>query len=158
VVESLAVIGEKAGFNVHIDLSKWRKDTFPNIPQEKVKDVKEIDVIWFTKTDITHEFEVGNTAGGQSAIIRGSNIPNGKVKRFIVIPEERQETLYGKINVPALKERVQTENWRFIFYDELKTFFHSIKRTRKINLEEFEKIAKTPKKTVETLDVFNSRT
>ena len=127
-----------------------------------MKNVKEIDVIWYTKNDIAYEFEVENTTGGQSAIIRGSNIPNEKVKRLIVIPEERQETIYNKINVPALKERVQTENWRFIFYDELKNFFDSVKRKQKINLEDFEKIFKTPqepKKKVETsLDSFSSRT
>lgn len=55
-------------------------------------------------------------------------IPNGEVKRFIVIPEEREETFYNKINVPALKERVQEENWRFIFYDDLKTFFGKVER------------------------------
>ena len=157
IVEMLALIGKKAGFDVHADLPKWRKDVFPNVPLDKVKRVKDIDVIWFTKDKITHEFEVENTTGIWSAIIRGSYIPDGKVKRFIVIPEERQETFNNKISVPALRERIQKENWKFILYDNLKTFFHNTKRKRKINIEEFEKISQKPqmpKKTVETLELF----
>jgi len=155
IVEMLAEIGKKAGYNVHADLPKWRKERFPNIPLKNVKGVKEIDVVWFTKTQITHEFEVENTTGIWSAIIRGSNIPDDQVKRFIVIPEERQETFYNKISVPALEERVQKENWRFILYDDLKLFFHKIRRKRKIDAEEFEDIAqklKMPKKKLETLE------
>jgi len=157
IAEMLAIIGEKAGFNVHADLRKWRKDVFPNVPLDNVKGVKEIDVVWFTEDKITHEFEVENTTGIWSAIIRGSNIPDGKVKRFIVIPEERHVTFNNKISVPALRERVQKENWKFILYDNLKTFFHDTKRKRKVNVDEFEKISQKPqmpKKTVETLEIF----
>jgi len=157
IVEMLAEIGKKAGYNVHADLPNWRKERFPNVPLENVKGIREIDVVWFTKTQITHEFEVENTTGIWSAIIRGSNIPDGQVKRFIVIPEERQETFYNKINVPALKERVQKENWRFILYDDLKNFCRKTKRRRKINVREFEKIAKKPqmpKRTIESLEMF----
>jgi len=158
MVEMLGILGEKAGFNVHADLPKWRKDIlFPRVPLDRMKDAKEIDVVWFTKDEVTHEFEVENTTGIWSAIIRGSNIPNGKVKRFIVIPEERQETFNRKISVPALRERVQKENWKFVLYDNLKTFFHNTKRKQKIKVEEFERIPQkpqVPKKTVETLELF----
>jgi len=160
MVEMLAKIGEKAGFNVHADLPQWRKEKFPGIPLENVKGVKEIDVVWFTKNEVTHEFEVENTTGIWSAIIRGSNIPSTKVKRFIVIPEERQETFSRKIGVPALKERVQKENWKFILYDDLKTFFHNAKRKRKLNIEDFEKISRrpqTPKKVIESLEIFTKQ-
>lgn len=160
IVEMIASIGRKSGFNVHADLRKWRKDVFPNVPLDNVKGIKEIDVVWFIKDKITHEFEVENTTGIWSAIIRGSNIPDGKVKRFIVIPEERLGTFNNKIGVPALKERVQRENWKFILYDNLKTFFHDTKRKRKINAEEFEKISQSPqvpKKTVETLEIFTDK-
>jgi hypothetical protein len=160
IVEMLAMIGKKAGFVVHADLRKWRKNVFPNVPLENVKGIKEIDVVWFTKDKITHEFEVENTTGIWSAIIRGSNIPDGKVERFIVIPEERQGTFNNKISVPALRERVQRENWKFILYDNLKTFFHNTKRKRKIKVEQFEKISQKPqmhKKIVETLEIFTTR-
>ena len=159
IAEMLALIGKKAEFDVHADLRKWRKDTFPQIPLDNVKRVKDIDVIWFTKDGITHEFEVENTTGIWSAIIRGSYIPDGKVKRFIVIPEERQGTFNEKVRVPALRERVQRENWKFILYDNLKTFFHNTKRKRKINVEDFERISQKPqipKKTVETLELFTN--
>ena len=157
IVKMLAEIGKKAGYNVHADLPNWRKERFPNVPLENIKGIKEIDVVWFTKTQITHEFEVENTTGIWSAIIRGSNIPDKQVKRFIVIPEERQETFYNKINVPALKERVQKEKWRFILYDDLKNFYHKTKRRRKIDVKEFEKISKKPqmpKRAIESLEMF----
>lgn len=157
IVELLAKVGKKVGLNVHADLAKHRVDKFPNIPIDNIKGVKEIDVVWFTKSNITHEFEVENTTGIWSAIIRGSNIPDGNVNRFIVIPEERQNTFYNKIAVPALKERVEKENWRFILYDDLKTFFYKTRRKRKIDLKEFEKISKKPKmpkKKVENLESF----
>ena len=160
IVEMLAEIGEKAGFNVHADIPQWRKEKFPRIPLENVKGVKEIDVVWFTKNEVTHEFEVENTTGIWSAIIRGSNIPGTKVKRFIVIPEERQETFNRKISVPALKERVQKENWKFILYDDLKAFYRNTKRKRKINIKEFEKISRkpqTPKKVIESLEIFTKQ-
>lgn len=159
IVEILALIGEIAGYKVHADLQNWRKDAFPKVPSDNVKRVKDIDVVWFTKDEITHEFEVENTTGIWSAIIRGSFIPNGKVKRFIVIPEERQKTFNNKISAPALRERVQRENWEYILYDSLKTFYHSIKRKRKVNLEEFEEISlkpQMPKKIVETLEMFTN--
>jgi len=160
IAEMLALIGKKAGFEVHADLPEWEKDTFPQVPPDNVKHVKDIDVIWFTKDKVTYEFEVENTTGIWSAIIRGSYIPNGKVKRFIVIPEERQETFNNKISVPALRERVQKENWGYILYDKLKAFFRNTKRKRKINVEEFEKISQKPqmpKKTIETLEMFTNR-
>jgi len=160
IVESLAQIGEKAGLNVHADLPIWRKDSFPRVSAENLSGVKEIDVVWFTKDEITHEFEVENTTGIWSAIIRGSNIPDGKVKRFIVIPEERQETFNKKISVPALKERMQKENWNFILYDRLKTFFQNVERKPKISSEEFDEIAQKPqlpKKIIENLDAFTDK-
>jgi len=77
-----------------------------------------------------------------------------------VIPEERQETLSNKISVPALKERVQRENWKFILYGSSKTFYHNIKRKREVDVEEFEKISlkpQMPKKIVESLEIFTNK-
>ena len=160
IVRMLVIMGQKIGLKVHADLPKWRRDAFPDVPLENVKGVREIDVVWFSNDKITHEFEVENTTGIWSAIIRGSNIPNSNVKRFIVIPEERQETFNNRISVPGLRERVQEENWQFILYDSLKTFFHNTKRKRKINMEEFEKISQKPqmpKRTIETLELFTDQ-
>jgi len=58
-----------------------------------------------------------------------------------------------------LRERVQRENWKFILYDNLKTFFHDTRRKQKIKVVEFEKISQKPqmpKKTVETLEIFTN--
>jgi len=157
VVEMLAIIGQKAGFDVHADIQGWRKDVFPQTSEENAKRIKEIDVVWFTNQEITYEFEVENTTGIWSAIVRGSSISNTKTKRFIAIPEERQRNFNDRLSVPALQERVQKENWKFILYDSLKIFFHKAKRKSQINLDEFEEISqkpKTPKGVSETLEPF----
>lgn len=157
IVEMLAAIGKKAGFDIHADLPGWRKDTFPGVPLDSVKRVKEIDVVWFNKERVTHEFEVENTTGIWSAVIRGSCIPGEDVERFIVIPDERQKIFNDRISIPALQDRVQKERWRFILYDRLKIFLHGIERQHRFDLKEFEEIAQipqVPKKTVETLDSF----
>jgi 16S rRNA G966 N2-methylase RsmD len=159
VVKMLAVIGQKSGYNVHADLDEWRKESFPKVPSENIRHIKEIDVVWFTEEGITHEFEVENTTGIWSAIIRGSAIPDGKVRRFIVIPEERQNTFNNRISVPALKERVEKERWQFMLYDKLKVFFHDTKEKPKINHIEFEELAQKPRfpRITETLDPFTNQ-
>ena len=113
--------------------------------KENLDRIKEIDVLWYNKNEITHEFEVENTTGITEAIVRGSNIPTTKTKRYIVIPEERQDFFYRKISEPMLKEKIDEYGWRFIFYDTLKTFYEQNKRKEKIELSEFEKLAGIPK-------------
>lgn len=146
IVQLLAILGEKIGFNVHADLPEWRKDLrISSIPPENLERIKEIDVVWYTENDIGYEFEVENTTGISEAIIRGSNIPNARTKRYIIIPEEREEFFYRKISEPMLKEKVNEYNWQFIFYDELKTFYERNKRKKSIPLSEFEKLGKSLK-------------
>jgi DNA modification methylase len=157
IVEMLALIGQKAGYEVHADIRGWRKDVFPQISADNARRVKEIDVVWFNEQEVTHEFEVENTTGIWSAIVRGSSIPSTKVKRFIVIPEERQKNFSDRLNVPALKERVQQEHWRFILYDTLKVFFNRVKRKSQFKIEDFEEISnkpQLPKKVTESLTNF----
>jgi len=145
VVEILAILGKKAGFEVYADLSDWRSEIELDLPQDNLDRIKEIDVIWCDKERITHEFEVENTTGIIEAIVRGSNIPGVKTKRFIVIPEERKDFFYRKISEPMVNEKVYEYGWQFIFYDALKTFYERSKRKEKINLLDFEKIAGKPR-------------
>lgn len=145
VVEILAILGKKAGFEVYADLSGWRSEIELDLPQDNLDRIKEIDVVWCDKERITHEFEVENTTGITEAIVRGSNIPSVKTKRFIVIPEERQDFFYRKISEPMINEKVYEYGWQFIFYDTLKTFYERSKRKEKINLLDFEKIAGKPR-------------
>ena len=160
IVEKLALIGQKAGFDVHADIHGWRKDAFPQISTDSVKHVKEIDVVWFTSEEITHEFEVENTTGLWSAIVRGSSIPNTKVKRFMVIPDERLRTFDGRLNVPVLQDRIKQEKWKYILYDTLKVYFDHLKRKKQFNSDEFDELSKKPelpKKVTESLEPFTGK-
>jgi hypothetical protein len=157
IVEKLALIGQEAGYEVHADIQGWRKDTFPQTSIDNTKHVKEIDVVWFTNQEITHEFEVENTTGLWSAIVRGSSILDAKVKRFIVIPDERLRTFNDRLNLPVLQERIKQEKWKYILYDTLKVFFDQFKRKKQFSIDEFEGIARkpeSPKKLTESLEPF----
>lgn len=144
MVEILATIGEMAGLKVYADLPEWRREIELPYQKSNLDRIREIDVIWFDKDSITHEFEVENTTGITEAIVRGSNIPDKNTKRYIVIPEERQNFLYRKIAEPMLNERVNEYGWQFIFYDSLNTFYEKNKKTKEIVLSEFEEIAGSP--------------
>jgi len=144
IVEILGILGIKVGYEVYADLPEWRKELDLPFPREKLNRIKEIDVIWHDKNKITHEFEVENTTGITEAIVRGSNIPTAETKRYIVIPEERQDFFYRKLSEPMLKEKVEEYGWEFIFYDALKTFSERNKRKKEIEASEFEKLAGKP--------------
>jgi len=149
IVEILAILGTMAGFEVYADLSGWRGALELNLPKENLDRIREIDVVWHYKGEITHEFEVENTTGITEAIVRGSNIPSTKTKRYIVIPEERYDFFYRKISEPMLKEEVDEYSWEFIYYDALKTFYEKNNVKKKIDLSEFEKLGGTPSLKIE---------
>lgn len=147
IAETLAILGKKIGFEVYADLPEWRGKLQLNLPQEQLDRVKEIDVVWYENGEVTHEFEVENTTGITEAVVRGSNIPSTETKRFIVIPEEREDFFYRKISEPMLKDKVDEYNWRFIFYDALKTFYERNRKAEQIEISEFEELAGTPNMT-----------
>jgi DNA modification methylase len=144
VVEALAVIGRSLGFEVYADLPSWRDKLDIGLPLDKLSRVREIDVLWYRGNEITHEFEVENTTGITEAIVRGSNISTMTTKRYVVIPEERQDFFNRKISEPMLKQKIEEYGWKFIFYDSLMTLFEKSKKTP-VELEEIEGIAGTPK-------------
>ncbi len=156
----LALLGKKSGFDVWIGqkeqgetynkerLSSLLTDKNPVwrfIPTMNLDRVKQIDVIWHDEGRVKFEFEVENTTAITEAIIRGSNIPHGDIKRLIVIPEEREGLLFRKMNEPILNENIIKNNWKFVFYKDVKQFFEKNKRSKKINLHDFEKLFKLPK-------------
>jgi DNA modification methylase len=146
IVEILAKIGEKAGYGVYADLPEYRgKLEFPSIPHENLERIREIDVLWYDPKEIAYGFEVENTTGITEAIVRGSNIPTAKTKRFIVIPEERQSKFHKKISEPMLREKIEQYNWGFIFYDRLITFYEQNKKKKTIDVEEFNTMCNVPK-------------
>jgi len=156
----LALLGEKAGFDVWIGLKEQsevyekiklgtlitiKKPAWRFIPTMNWNRINQIDVIWHEQGKVAFEFEVENTTAITEAIARGSNIPHDHLKRVIVIPKERETFLYRKMKDPMLNENVKKNDWRFIFYQDLEKFANQSKK--KINLSEFEGLFKIPKET-----------
>lgn len=157
----LGILGQKAGFDVWIgqkeqgdtyrekklsELCTKMEPVFRFVPSQNMDRVKQIDVIWYKDGRINYEFEVENTTAITEAIVRGSNIPNEIVKRFIVIPEERESFLYKKVEDPILKENVEENKWKFIFYKDLRSLLITSKRKKEIITKELEKLSRMPKK------------
>lgn len=84
-----------------------------------------IDVLWYDNSALKYVFEVENSTSITSAIERASHIPEEYgVKRFIVIPEERQKMLERKMNEPMFQEGYNKYKWQTIHYDALKDFYN----------------------------------
>ena len=152
----LSEIGKKVGYKVWIG-NKEQGDTFQNeklskfctepnlslsgFSSDELKRISLIDVIWYDKSSIKYIFEVANSTNITSAIERASHIPEEfQVKRFIVIPEERQKMLERKMNEPMFEEGYNKYNWRTIHYDSLKDFYNLHKSDKEISQSELDKL------------------
>lgn len=166
----LALLGQKAGFGVWIGekeqgemYNKEKLSSFVTnknpvwrfIPTMNLDRVKQIDVIWHDEGRVKYEFEVENTTAITEAIVRGSNIPHDNIKRLIVIPEEREALLFRKMKEPMLNENIIKNNWKFLFYKNIENFFEKNKKTKKIELDNFEKLFKLPKEARQTQNSLN---
>jgi len=140
IIQMLVELGKKAGFEVYADLPDLRRRLDLPLSREKIDRVREIDVLWLKNGEVIYEFEVENTTGISDAIIRGSNIPSTTVKRFIIIPEERQKLLLMKIAEPILKENIEEYKWNFIFYDTLISFYNKNRQRKTIEAKEIDKL------------------
>lgn len=119
---NLCLLGDKLGFKV------YSADKSPEIdkiavndikfPLERLKRVKEIDVIWFTGNTIKYIFEVENSTQVTEAIVRASNIPY-QVKRTIIIPKQRLQFLKRKFSEPLIQQRMAIDKWDVITYDSI---------------------------------------
>ena len=160
MVYLLATLGKKAGFDVWIGTNEQRDyykgrplrelcdeiHVFKSVPQETtaLERVKQIDVLWLDHGRIIYEFEVENTTGISEAIIRGSNISEDSgVKRFIIIPDDRENFLYKKLQEPILKETIRKIKWKFIRYSDLERFYKESKKA--VDLIRFDNLAIVPK-------------
>ncbi|MBI5253670.1 MAG: hypothetical protein HY930_04640 [Euryarchaeota archaeon] len=155
----LGTLGKKAKFDVWIGSreqsaiynKKPLRELCDDIPymfaaQESVAQdrVKQIDVMWLDSGRIMYEFEVENTTGISDAIIRGSNIPESPhLKRFIIIPEERENFLFKKLQEPILRETIKKVKWNFIRYRDLEKLFTESKKI--FNPADLDKIARMPR-------------
>jgi len=160
IIQMLVELGKKAGFEVYADIPNYREKLDLPLSKEKIDRIREIDVLWLKNGEVFYEFEVENTTGISDAIIRGSNIPSANVKRFIVIPEERQKLLLMKVAEPILKESIEQYKWNFIFYDTLISFYNENRKRKTIEANEIDELNNLSTRTrheQQTLSQFTDR-
>lgn len=152
----LAKIGKKLGFKIYVGqreqteefrgvkLSELCSEDSPTLrftPLEKLERIKQIDVIWYKDGEVKYEFEVENTTSITEAIVRGSNILTETTKRFIVIPKERENLLYKRLQEPIFSEKSKRDKWNFMFYNDVEELFFM----KKIKIEDINKIKRIPR-------------
>jgi hypothetical protein len=125
------------------DIPRRRKRLSFDIPDLNLDRIHEIDVLWYKNRTIYYEFEVEHTTDITDAIVRGSNITTS-VKRFILIPEERENLLFNKLREPVIDERTKKDNWMFIWYGDFENFYVRNQRKTKINASDIEKLNRMP--------------
>lgn len=171
IIYCLALLGKKAGFDVWIgqreqgeiynkqklsSLVTNKSPVWRFIPTMNIDRVKQIDVIWHDEGRVRYEFEVENTTAITEAIVRGSNIPHDNIKRLIIIPEEREDLLFRKMKEPMLNESIIKNNWKFLFYGDVKRFLDKNSKSKKIDLDNFDKSFKLPKEARQIQNSLNS--
>jgi len=163
MIHLLCSIGIKSGFSIFsghpsasyegekvTDLKGYKTlERIVDIDSGSLKKVEEIDVVWHKGGVITHIFEVENTTGITEALVRGANI-SYEVKRYIVLPEERDNLLQSRMREPLLADQFTQGRWQVIYYGRLSEFFEEHKR-KKYTLMEFESIvgSKSAQRTLE---------
>lgn len=160
IIYMIAKIGKKLGYDVYIGLreqsdfynnkklSEFCSEISPKfrfIPSSNMDRIKQIDVIWYEEDRIKYEFEVENTTAITEAFVRGSNIPHDSINRFIVIPEEREKLLHRKVNEPMIRESIEKDGWKFMFYKDLESLFKKAIRRKKLSDSDLICISREPK-------------
>lgn len=154
----LAELGKKCGFKIWVG-HKEQSDSFKGktlsrlcdfeqlslvdiSPEDIAKYVKQIDLLWVENRKVAFAFEVEYTTAITDAFMRCSEIPEShKTSRFIVIPEEREKFMYRKLNSQLLRERVEKEGWKLIFFKTLREFYNKNERRRALNPKQILEIA-----------------
>jgi DNA modification methylase len=171
----LAEIGKKCGYQIWIGL-KEQSDLYQKRPLSELCDfrdlilvdtnpddidryIKLIDILWIKDKKISFAFEVEYSTAITEAFMRCSTIPEThKAKRFIVIPRERERFMYRKLDSPLLKERIETEGWRLIFFTDLVELYNKTEKTKTLDPRQLLHIAKFPIEEREkqtTMDLFS---
>ena len=79
------------------------------------------------------------------AFMRCSALPEfHQTRRFIVIPEEREKFMYRKLHSQLLRERIEKEGWKLIFFKNLREFYNKNKKKKSIDPKQILEIARTP--------------
>ncbi len=137
VIRQIVNIGKRAGFFVYVGKREQPETTKDGTllrdiaslqtldpihsfyDPRQVERIEMIDVVWLSRKDsrIKCVFEVENSTGFTSAIIRGSNIEKGK-RKFMIIPKKREKELKG-VRDPLFLTSFRENNWRYITYEEI---------------------------------------
>jgi len=153
MVGYLAKLGKLFGFDIKVGLRE-QSDVFEGEPLSKVSNaepngfdstalerVGQIDLLWIKNGEVKYEFEVESTTGIIEALSRGSYL-KGSPKRFMVIPEQRENIMYKKLQAPIFRDRVEQQGWKFLFFKDVKSLFAQSKGRRKLGISEFDKSAR----------------
>jgi DNA modification methylase len=139
----LAEIGKKFGYKIWCP-DKNKDEKLKELCENKLdfnfegkERVEKIDILWFKDNKIYFAFEVENSTTITSALERGSNLPDGKnTKKMILIPKERAKLLNRKIKEPMFKDRFILDKWRVASYEELEKIF----KNKEISEDDFDVI------------------
>ncbi|MCX6685622.1 MAG: hypothetical protein NTV10_03065 [Methanoregula sp.] len=140
MVDYIAQIGEKFGFDVIADITGRRVKSLP-FDCDNPDRVKEIDAIWLKNGQPKYEFEVENTTGISEAIDRGSNLNVDGLNRIIIIPEERKPLLNRKLRERKFSDEIHQYGWKFIYYKDLDKFFTQMHGRKKPKISDFNKLS-----------------
>jgi 16S rRNA G966 N2-methylase RsmD len=112
MVSGAGVAKRKLADMVTADLANWKADI------ADLKTAQQLDCIWVGPTGPVACFEVESTTSMTSGLMRGSNLL-GKVRRYIVIPEEREGQLAAKMRSPLFKQRFDDDGWVVLHFDHV---------------------------------------
>ena len=110
-------------------LSTEEKIPDGSMPTNSIETIKLIDVIWFDEEGYpTHAFEVEHTTDITKGLLRLYQTHKLKIKMFIISNQNRKfETEVSKSPFSKIKEEFIFKN-----YDELETFFESVKKFKEM--------------------------
>ena len=142
IISLLAVIGNSMGFKVwigkteqrqfadgqlgRVKLSKYVNTNLSKITNaENSKEVEQVDVLWIKNNRIVSVFEVESSTSMTSALNRGSNI-DSSVKKYMVLPEERENLFEKKQRSSLFAERFKNDSWNILYFDALRNNFRKV--------------------------------
>lgn len=140
----LSTIGKKMNFEIYIGKTEQSHEYKTNMLinyadvknlndfhfiREKKKRIEMIDMLWIKGGEIKYAIEVENSTKFTSGLQRGSNLDK-TINKIMVLPEIRKEE-FLKIRDPMFVNTFKSQNWGYIFYQDIK----KLKSSRKITQE-----------------------
>lgn len=156
IIKILADVGKKFGYDIWCP-DKNRDEMLKKICENKIdfefegkQRVEKIDCLWIQNKKIKYAFEVENSTTITSALERGSNLPDRKnTRKIILIPKDRARLLNRKIKEPMFKDTFILDEWQVAFYEELE----KLSNKKKFNKDNFDNIFSdkiNPKEAIQT--------